>query len=115
MAKFSNKTMCEHCGFKAVMTTSVIKIDKVYEWDVLHREFGLSKTLKIHIMQDHIKDYVDLTNKPLGRRTDQTIEAAHQFMNKRMVRSQYVVKDIESAAHGLKLYCCVLHINSYNI
>ena len=75
----------------------------------------LNKTLKIHIMEDHIKDYFDLTQKPLGKRTDQTTEAAHQFMNKRMIRSNYVVKDIESQAHGLKLYHCVLHINSYNI
>ena len=42
-------------------------------------------------------------------------EAAHQYLNKRLLRSNYRVKDIESHAHGLKLYRCVLHMNAYNV
>ena len=76
---------------------------------------GVSKTLKIHVMERHVKDYISSIGLPLGARTDQTTEAAHQYMNKRLVRSQYRVKDIESHAHGLKLYRCVLHMNAYNV
>ena len=66
-------------------------------------------------MEEHIGQYLDLTGKPLGTRTDQTTESAHQKLNKRIVRSQYQMKDIESETHGLKLYRAVLHSNAYSL
>ena len=62
----------------------------------------MSKTLKIHVMEDHVSKYIKLTNKPLGHRTEQTTEAAHQYLNKRLRKSNYYVTDIQSEAHGLK-------------
>ena len=85
------------------------------EWDLLHEKCGVSNTLKVHIMKHHIKDYLYMTGMPLGRRTDQTTEAAHQLMNKRLERSNYKVKNVESESHGRKLFKCVLHLNAYNI
>ena len=61
--------------------------DFTKEWDLLHEKCGVSNTLKVHIMKHHIKDYLDMTGMPLGRRTDQTTEAAHQLMNKKLERS----------------------------
>ena len=87
----------------------------VKEWNLLHKLCGMSKTLKIHIIEHHVKDYIRMAGLPLGKRTDQTTEAAHQYLNKRLLRSNYRVKDIESHAHGLKLYRCVLHMNAYNV
>ena len=66
-------------------------------------------------MTQHVGDYIKLTGKPLGRTTDQTTEAAHQYLNKRMTLSKYYIKDIQSHRHGLKLYQSILHLNSYNI
>ena len=43
-------------------------------------------------MEEHIQQYIELTGKPLGQRTDQTTEAAHQSLNKRISRSNYIVK-----------------------
>ena len=37
------------------------------------------------------------------KQSDQMTEAAHQYLNKRLLRSNYRLKDIESHAHGLKL------------
>ena len=87
----------------------------VYEWNLLTKHCGISKTLKIHIIEHHVKDYIRMTGLPLGKRTDQTTEAAHQYLNKRLLRSNYRVKDIESHVHGLKLYRCVSHMNAYNV
>ena len=87
----------------------------VYEWDLLWKLCGVSKTLKVHVTEHHIGDYLKITGKPLGRRTDQTTEASHQYMNTSIVKSNYLVKDMESHMHGLKLNRCVLHLNAYTI
>ena len=50
--------------------------------DACDKKFPTKQKLKNHVR------FV-----PLGARTDQTTEAAHQYMNKRMMRSQYRVKD----------------------
>ena len=64
---------------------------------------------------DHVGDYIEATNKGLGQVSDQIVEAAHSALNKRLVSSNYWVKDLESDNHGVKLYRCILHFNSYNI
>ena len=64
---------------------------------------------------DHSEEYISETKTPLGHVNDQLIEAAHAHMNKRLMASNYLVKDITSENHGEKLKKCVLHINSYNL
>ena len=39
----------------------------------------------------------------------------HQYVDKRMHKSKYIVKDCMKPRHGELLYRAVLHINSYNI
>ena len=51
-------------------------------------------------MTHHVKDYIKMTGKPLGRTTDQTTEVAHQYLNKRMTLSNYYIKDIQSHSHS---------------
>ena len=48
----------------------------------------------------HVSDYILKTGKGLGRVSDQTIEASHSALNKRLVASKYIIKDIESDLHG---------------
>ena len=43
------------------------------------------------------------------------IESIHQYVDKRMQKSNYMVKDYLNPRHGEKLYRAVLHLNSYNI
>ena len=43
-----------------------------------------------------------------------TISNGKDF-NKRINRSNYIVKDIESEAHGKKLYRAIIHTNAYHI
>ena len=66
---------------------------------------------KMHIINDHFNMYIERNGKAI----DECIEAAHAAMNKRMSRTNYVVKDIHSEKHGENLLKCVLHLNSYNI
>ena len=39
----------------------------------------------------------------------------HQYVDKRMQKSNYMVKDNLNPRHGKKLYWAVLHQNGYNI
>ena len=81
----------------------------------LHGKYSLSITPKLHIMIDHVPDYIEMTGKPLGYISDQTIENAHQLVNRRMERSNYYVKAIDSDVHGENLYKGIMHVNTYNI
>ena len=63
----------------------------------------------------HVDEYIFLTGHTLGRVSDQVVESAHCALNKRLERSNYLVKDLESDKHGLKLYKEILRLNSYNI
>ena len=64
---------------------------------------------------EHVKFYFQQTGKSLGFYTDQVIEAMHQYVDKRLTRSNYIVKDITSDIHGEKLLKGIHHINSYNL
>ena len=77
--------------------------------------FGISVPNKVHFLQDHLEDYLDMTGKGLGQGEDGVVEAMHQFLDKRMRISNYVVKNLESKAHGEKKLKLVLHINGYNL
>ena len=106
-----------YCLVSKDLQVQIVLVDKKfsYKFNLLHKICGMSKTLNIHIREDHVSEYIKLTNKPLGHRTDQTTEAAHQYLNKRIRKSNYYVPDVESEAHGQKLFRAILHLNSYNI
>ena len=81
----------------------------------LHKKFGISISNKIHIIIDHVDDNISESGKGLGHVTDQTVEALHSALNKRLSSGNYWIKDLDSEKHGHKLYRGVLHFNSYNI
>ena len=63
----------------------------------------------------NVEEYILTTGKGLGRVSDQIVEACHSALNKRLMKSNYWVKDVESSQHGKKFYKGILHFNSYNI
>ena len=81
----------------------------------LNINHGVSKTPKIHIITDHVKKYCEENKVSLGHYTDQTIEAIHQVVNSRFTASKYYTKFAEHDKHGAKLYCGIIHVNTYNI
>ena len=50
-----------------------------------------------------VQEYYDEVGESLTKTTDQTIEASHNFVEKMLRRSQYVVKDVTCDKHGAKL------------
>ena len=84
-------------------------------WSDLHAKHTISITNKIHIIQSHVKDYISLTGKGLGKVCDQIVESCHSALNKRLVASGYHRKNLEGDSQGEMLFRGVLHFNSYNI
>ena len=46
-------------------------------WQELHNKFGLSNTLKIHIIRDHLVDRLSQTGETLLEESDEHTEQAH--------------------------------------
>ena len=82
---------------------------------LLNEKFNLTFTPKFHTIESHLTFYFQQRGKSLGLCTDQLIEAMHQYVDKRLTRSNYVVKDITSDIHGENLLKGVNHINTYNL
>ena len=62
-----------------------------------------------------MEDFFYDSGHSLGRVNDQLIEAVHSYMNKRIVKSNYWVKEVNTEVHGDQLYKCILHIKTYKI
>ena len=82
--------------------------------DILNELFKVSYTNKIHIIIDHVPEYIREKKLSLGQTSDQVIEASHQFVNKRFQNSKYTINNTEHPNHGKKLLKGMHHINSYN-
>ena len=88
--------------------------DFISSINFLKKDYNFSKTPKIHTIEDHIMDIIELTGEPLGS-LDQCIEQLHQYFNQRMHASHYYVKTKDKDIAGTRLMQCVNHINSFNL
>ena len=83
-----------------------------YEWSNLHKEFKTTYPLKIHIMIDHVNDYVEMVGGGLNKRGT---EAAHKLFMERMDKSGYWTRKVGTEKEGEGLYRVVVHVNAYNL
>ena len=85
------------------------------KWHHLQQKFGITSPPKVHIICEHIDEYIESKGIALGRTSDQLIEQTPQQTNKLFTKSHYYVKDLSSPAHKTKLRQGVNHYNTYNI
>ena len=83
-------------------------------WFWLADKFFISTTPKLHVIIDHLNDNYMETKLSLVKTAHYLIEHKHHYTHKRMVTSNYQVKDIENPKHGEQLHKAVSHVNSYN-
>jgi hypothetical protein len=82
-------------------------------WDMLHFQYGLNYTLKIHIIQDHLRDVLFETGKTLGDENDEHVESAHHYLRVLSENHQYNVTQF-SPIQGQKQHSMLIHVNSIN-
>ena len=72
------------------------------DYSDLRAIFEISVPNKVHFLQDHLEDQLNLTGEGLGEVDDGVVEAMHQYLDKRMKISNYLVKNLEPKARGEK-------------
>merc|ERR1719186_816507 len=82
---------------------------------ILHKEYKVPITPKLHIIIDHSPEFFDYTGKTLRKRTDQTVESTHSKFDKFVKIHNYQVRDVKSDKAGENLLKAVKHFNSYNL
>ena len=86
------------------------------DWFYLHGIYGLSNTLKIHIIVEHLGEVLKSTGKTLLQEADEHIEQAHhrvrEFCEAHLYTSQN--SQLGTQNQGLKQHRMVVHLNSGN-
>ena len=55
-------------------------------FEACHEEWGLKETLKVHILQCHIDEYLEMSGKTCWSSNDECVEAVHQLLERRNLR-----------------------------
>ena len=63
----------------------------------------------MHIICDHLEDFIERQKKPLGEFSEEVVEAAHQRLDQ--IWQWYIVKMVEKEKHGTNFLACVNHFN----
>ena len=80
---------------------------------ILNSQFGVSETIKMHIIINHIEDFVEQTGQPLGQYSEQEVESCHQSFDR--FWSKYKVKNSATDKFAGNLLKTVLDYNSMHI
>ena len=82
-------------------------------FEKLRLEFGVSETTKLHIIFNHVAQFILLTGKPLGEFSEQELENSHSAFEH--IWDRYRVKDVSSQTYLSNYYRAVLNFNANNI
>ena len=73
----------------------------------------MSETVKIHIICEHVKEYLDMEGKPLGKLSEQELENSHSaFAN---IWARYKIKNNDSDIYLKQYLRAILYFNSLHI
>ena len=96
---------------KAKLVLSKFRMNFYY----IQEKFDLSESLKIHIINDHLEDYFELTGETLLTASDEITEATHSKLRKFEERHKYKINMIGSPAHKNYQHRSTVHFNSCNL
>ena len=100
---------------KDSLEEEVFEVIKSFEnaYMCLKEKFNISITNKVHIIIDHLSDYLKENKTTLRSTTDQTIESTHSKLDKFLRRHGYFRKDPDSSTSGKKLLDGICAWNAY--
>ena len=89
----------------------------IIDWTELNEQFGLSFTLKIHIISDHLGDRLSTTGETLLKESNEHVEKAHHrvFEFGNIHQYQTSIRQLGTPNQGKKQHSMVVHLNSGNI
>ena len=80
----------------------------------VHSKHGFSITPKIHIIMDHLIEWLDVFGVPLGKFSEHELEATHYEFNKLWTK-RFQVKEISSPDYTARLLKACLTFNERNL
>ena len=84
-------------------------------YGILTEKFNVSVTNKVHVIVDHLSDYLSSNKTTLRKTTDQTIECTHSKLDQYLKERNYFRKNLNGKAFGERLLKGILAWNSYSI
>ena len=79
----------------------------------LREAFGCSETNKLHIIFNHVEDFIEEVGRPLGEYSEQELESSHSKFAQ--IWSRFKVKQLKSAAFPPHYLKAVLTFNALHI
>ena len=79
----------------------------------LREQFSVSETVKFHIIQYHVPQFIELTGKPLGQYSEQEVENAHSHFDE--IWGHYLVKNPHASSYLPNYFKAVMNFNSNHI
>ena len=63
-------------------------------FNTLNEVWGLSETLKVHIVEEHLGEFLDSAKETLWTCSDENVEACHQLVKRRNIRHNNNCKNL---------------------
>ena len=82
-------------------------------YKILELEFNVSVTNKVHIITDHLAEYMERNEATLLKTTDQTVECTHSKLDRFLKEHGYFRKNNDNVSSRVKLFNGILAWNSY--
>ena len=82
-------------------------------FSALHEKFNVSESVKLHIIMNHVAQFIDLTGNPLGQYSEQETETCHSTFD--VFWSRYKIKNTKSEKYPVQLLKAILDYNSAHI
>ena len=92
--------------------TDVINRFKV-SFENLSEKFGVSESIKLHMIFTHVPQFIEMTGKPLGEFSEQELENSHSAFDH--IWARYKVKDTTNPTYTSNYLRAVLNFNANNI
>ena len=89
-------------------------ISKLREsFKVIRWRFAVSETVKMHILMVHVEQFIEMTGRPLGEFSEQSLEDSHSLFQEYWKR--FLIKDIDSEKYLANYKKCILTLNASNV
>ena len=113
---------CLKCFRDTVQSCFSFTLDPFYKeviskfrlsFQALRDKFGVSETNKLHIIFEHVPQFIDLVGKGLGEFSEQELENAYSEWD--LVWARYLVKDFDSPMYIINYRKSVLTFNADHV
>ena len=108
--------------YDVVESTFGYTLDPFYEncinnfklsFETLQGKFQITETVKVHMIKNHVQQYITMTGRSLGTESEQALENAHSSFQ--VIWNKYKVKNSQSEIYKLMYFRAIMNFNGDHI